>query len=160
MPDIDKIVEGFPHHTITPIIGIPTYESISEIHIKLNLNAASVHSELGNGALGLLALTVTPPVYNTLAGVAFVPPGNPGQSFIIPLGATCHQIAALDTAHKNLVRIWKEYLDVDKALKQQLIGGVNEMYYRTLRNRHTGYAIVSTRDIFTHLYTQYGNITP
>ena len=33
------------------------------------------------------------------------------------------------------------------------------MYYRTLRNRHTGYAIVSTRDI-SHLYPQYGNITP
>ena len=160
MPDIDKIVEGFPHPTITPIIGIPTYESISEIHIRLNSNAASVHSELGNGALGLLALTVTPSVYNTLAGVAFVPPGNPGQNFTIPPGATGHQIAALDTAHKNLVRIWKEYLAVDKALKQQLIGGVNEMYYRTLRNRHTGYAIVSTRDIITHLYAQYGNITP
>ena len=34
------------------------------------------------------------------------------------------------------------------------------MYYRTLRNRHTAYAINSPRDIITHLYTQYGNITP
>ena len=68
MPDIDKIVEGFPHPNIHPIIGIPTYEGIAEIHIKLNSNAASVHSELGNGALELLAFTVTPAVYNTLAG--------------------------------------------------------------------------------------------
>ena len=37
---------------------------------------------------------------------------------------------------------------------------MNEMYYRTLRNRHTGYAIVKTRDIITHMYTEYGNITP
>ena len=71
MPDIDKIVEGFPHPTINPIMGIPTYESISEVHIKLNSNAASVHSELGNGTLGLPALTVTPAVHNTLAGVPF-----------------------------------------------------------------------------------------
>ena len=160
MPDIDKIVEGFPHPTITPIIGIPTYESISEIHIKLNSNAASVHSELGNGALGLLALTVTPAVHNTLAGVPYVTAVNPGQMVTIPPGSTGPQIAALDAAHKTQVRIWKEYLSVDKALKQQLLGCVNEMYYRTLRNRHTGYAIVSTRDIITHLYTQYGNITP
>ena len=91
MPDIDKIVEGFPHPTIKPIIGIPTYESISEMHIKLNSNAASVHSELGNGALGLLALTVTPTVYNTLAGVPFKPPENPGQTFLIPPGSTAAQ---------------------------------------------------------------------
>ena len=69
-------------------------------------------------------------------------------------------IAALDTAHKIQVRIWKEYLVVDKSLKQQLLGCINEMYYRTLRNRHTGYDIVSTRDIITHMYTQYGKITP
>ena len=118
MPDIDKIVEGFPHPTITPIIGIPNYESISEIHIKLNSNAASVHSELGNGALGLLALTVTPAVHDTLAGVPFVAPMNPGQVFFIPPNSTGLQIAALDAAHKIQVRIWKEFLAVDKALKQ------------------------------------------
>ena len=34
------------------------------------------------------------------------------------------------------------------------------MYYFTLSNRHTGYAIVTMRGIITHIYTQYGNITP
>ena len=58
MPDIDKIVEEFLHPTITPIIGIPTHETITEVHIKLNSNATSVYSELGNGALSLLSLTV------------------------------------------------------------------------------------------------------
>ena len=88
MPYIDKIVEGFPHPTINPIIGIPNYESISEIHIKLNSNTASVHSELGNGALGLLALTVTPAIHDTLAGVPFVAPTNPGQVFVMLPGST------------------------------------------------------------------------
>ena len=69
-------------------------------------------------------------------------------------------IAALDVAHKIQVRIWKEYLAVDKVLKQQLLGCINEMYYRTLPNRHTGYVIMPTREIIKHLYTQYGNITP
>ena len=32
------------------------------------------------------------------------------------------------------------------------------MYYRTLRNRHTRYAVVSTCDIITHMYDQYGNV--
>ena len=160
MPDIDKIVEEFLHPTITPIIGIPTHETITEVHIKLNSNAASVHSELGNGALDLLSLTVKPVVYNTLAGVTFDAPLNPGQACNIPAESTGPQITALNAAHKIQIRILKEYLSVDKALKQQLLGCVNEIYYCNLRNSHTGYTIVSTRDIITHLYTQYGNITP
>ena len=100
-------------------MGIRTYETIAEVHIKLNLNAASVRLELGNCALGLIALTVTPAVYNTLAGVPFVSPVNPGQTFVIPEGATGTQIAALDAAHKIQIWIWKEYLVADIALKQR-----------------------------------------
>ena len=74
MLDINKIIEEFPHPTITPIIWIPSYETLVEVHIKLNLNVTSVHSELGNGALGPLSLTVTPAVYNTLGGVPFIAP--------------------------------------------------------------------------------------
>ena len=126
----------------------------------MNSNAASVYLELENGALGLLSLTITPAVYNTLAGVLFIAPENPGLTIEISVGATGPAIAALDQAHKIQVCIWKKHLAVDKALKQQLLGCINEMYYRTLRNRHTGYAIVTTRDIITHMYAQYGNITP
>ena len=76
MSDIDEIVDWFPNPIINPIVGIPTYKSISEIHIKLNSNAASIYSELDNGALGLLALVITPVVHNTLEGVPFVPPSK------------------------------------------------------------------------------------
>ena len=55
MLDIEKIIEEFLHLIITTIIGIPTYESFSKIHIKLNLNVASVYSDLENCA-GLIAL--------------------------------------------------------------------------------------------------------
>ena len=72
------------------------YESIVEIHIKRNLNAASGHLDLGNSASGLLVLTVTPVVYNTLAGVSFVPPVNSGQTFFITQGSTGPYVAALD----------------------------------------------------------------
>jgi hypothetical protein len=41
MSSSGDILEGFPHLTITPVIGIPTYESIAEINLKLNANAAS-----------------------------------------------------------------------------------------------------------------------
>ena len=55
---IDKIVDGFPHPNIAPIV---------ELNLQLNANAASVQSNLGDGQLGLLALTVSPAVSTLLA---------------------------------------------------------------------------------------------
>ena len=82
------------------MIGIPSYETIAEVHIKLNSNAASVHSELGNGTLGLLALTVTLAVYNPLTMVTLNAPLNPGQTCKVTPGSTGPQITALNAAHK------------------------------------------------------------
>ena len=56
---IDKIVEGFPFQTIDPIVGAQNYKKIAEVHLKFNLNAVSVHSNLRNGTLGLLYLTLS-----------------------------------------------------------------------------------------------------
>ena len=59
---IEKIVDGFPFPTIKAITGTPDYESIEDMHLKLNSNAASVQSNIGCGMLGLLFLTVLPAV--------------------------------------------------------------------------------------------------
>ena len=74
---IEKIVDRFPFPKIDPIIGTPYYESIADIHLKLNSNAASVQSNIRCGTLGLLFLTVLPAVYATLSTSTFVPPVNP-----------------------------------------------------------------------------------
>ena len=72
--DVESIVDGFPHNTISPVIGMPTYATISEVNLRLNANAASVQSDHGDGMLGLLALTVTPAVYSILTdvGISFI----------------------------------------------------------------------------------------
>ena len=98
---IDKIVDGFPHPNIAPIVGIPTYESIAELNLQLNANAASVQSNLGDGQLGLLALTVSPAVFNTLSAVAFVHPVNPGTNPVIPPGASTHVTSHLTCYNKT-----------------------------------------------------------
>jgi hypothetical protein len=81
-------LEGFPHPTIPAVIGIPTYETISKVNLQLNTNAASVHSNLGNGAHELLALMINPAVFNTLSAVPFIIPANPDAQPIFPPGAT------------------------------------------------------------------------
>ena len=69
----EKITERFPYPTVKPIVGLPNYETITELHLQLNANAASVQSNLENGQLGLLYLTVTPEVYRTMSDVDFEP---------------------------------------------------------------------------------------
>ena len=96
---IKNIVDRFPFPTINPIVGTPNYESIADIHLKLNSNTALVQSNLGCGMLGLLFLTVLPDVYAKLSNIASVLPVNPGPKPNIPDDATGAAIADLQYHH-------------------------------------------------------------
>jgi hypothetical protein len=151
MPSFYGILECFPHPTITPVIGIPTYESIAEINLKLNANNALVHSNLGNGTHGLLTLTIDPVVYKMDSPDPFVPPANPGANPILPNNSTAAFIVELTRQHAASLCIWKEYLSTDKTFKQQLLAAINNIYYRSLCNHITGYSPPSLRYLRQHL---------
>ena len=159
MTSAEKIKDAFPHPTIDPIIGQPGYETIKPMHQKLNANAAYFVSHLGNERLSLLFLTVTPAVYNTLSANVFIPPVNPGPVAQYPPGATQFQIQAVNALHATNTRLFKQYNATDRALKQQLLGCVDDMFVNALSDTHIGYANVSTLDLLTHLYTAYAKIT-
>ena len=91
---IDNIVDGFLFPTILPIFGTPTYNTIAEVNLKLNSNAASVQSNLGCGTLWLLQLTVSPAVYNTVSTIAFIVTFNPNST-----GAQILNFTMLPTPH-------------------------------------------------------------
>ena len=95
----EKIIESFPHPTIQPIVWKLNYESIAEVHLKLNANTASMHSNRGNGRLGRLFLTVQPEFFNTMSDTAFEPPVNPGQTPVTPEASTGPQIAEVHRIH-------------------------------------------------------------
>jgi hypothetical protein len=62
--------------------------------------------------------------------------------------------------HKELLRIWNLYQNTDKALKRQVLASIDQVYIRSLKNRHTGFASVKTLTILNHLFNTYGKITP
>jgi len=159
MTTVEKIKDAFPHRTIDQIIGQPGWETIKPMHQSLNANAASIVSYLGNGRLGLLFLTVIPSVYNTLSAVPFVPPTNPGPTVQYPPVATQHQIRAVDVAHTTATRLFQQYDATDRALKQQLLGAVDNMFVSALSDPHVRYANISTMQLLTHLYNTYAKIT-
>ena len=108
MTSVERIKDAFPHPTVEPIIGQPAYETIKPLHQKLSADAASIVSHLGNGRLGLIYLTVTPPVYNTLSAVAFIPPVNPGATIIYPnINPTHFQIHAANATHASQSKLFQ-----------------------------------------------------
>ena len=156
----EKILESFPHPTIVPIIGQPTHETIDQAHLKLNANAASVHSHRGNGQLGLLYLTVQPDACNTLSDAPFDPPVNPGQHPFIPEGSAGPQAASMWQEHEDRFNEFLTYDQTDKALKSLLIAAVDEACIRSLRHEYVGYANVTTLTILNHLCDSYARVTP
>jgi hypothetical protein len=159
-PSIEDYITGFPHPIINKIQGMPSYETIAEVQRDLNANAASIETTLGGGTLGYLALTVAPAVYNTLSNVPFVAPLNPGYIPVIPPNSTAALIAEIVRRHSEERRVWLEYISVGKALRQQLLSAVDDIYVRSLRDRITGFANVSVWQMLTHLLTTYGRVTP
>jgi hypothetical protein len=156
---IDSIVTRFPFPTVLPIVGEPNYESIAALHRQLNANSASIQSHLGNGQLGLLQLTVPAAVYNTLSATVFVAPANPGPAPHLPDQSTGPQIADIRFAFDAATKLFKNYDLDDKALKQLLLGAVDDMFVRSLQTKYIGYLNVTTRQILDHLYNQYARIS-
>ena len=113
---IEKVVDGFPFPTIPPIVRNPTYNTIDEVNLKLNSNSTSVQSKLGCGTLGLLQLTVSPAVYNTLSAIPFIVPVNLGYVPIIPANSTGAQTTKLCYAFDTASALFNDYDRTDKAL--------------------------------------------
>ena len=156
---INKILDGFPFPTISPIIGDPNYKTIAEIHLKLNSNAVSVQSNLRCGTLGLLHLTLSPAVYAIISATAFIAPVNSSNETTIPSIASAPQITNLQYTHDVATTVFNKYDKTDKALCKMLIGAVDEIFIQSLRHRYVGYGTTTTRTILDHLYATYAKIS-
>ena len=58
-----------------------------------------------------------------------------------------------------VTELFLQYDSTDKALKQLLLGAVDDMFVNALSDPHVGYANVTTLQLLTHLYNTYGKVT-
>ena len=77
----------------------------------------------------------------------------------IPAGTNAANTSAIIRRHTEDTRQWREFKTVSTALKNQLLSAVEDIYVRALRDRHVGYMNQSIRNLLTHLFDKYGNIT-
>ena len=159
VPSTDDFIQSFSHQ-LTKIEGLPTYETLSIARELLKANAASVPTTRGGGEHSYLGIVVSATIYETISDTPWTIPDYPGARPIIPPAATSAQIGELVRQHTENLRQWREYQQIEAALKKQLIDSIEPIYLRAKRNRHTGFSNTSLREILNYLFSAYGQIQP
>ena len=74
----DQHLAVFPHPVLTKIMGEPNLESITLQQSEHNVNLASIKSNLGNGLISLMVISMKPAIFVTIQPDPFSIPTNPG----------------------------------------------------------------------------------
>lgn len=159
--DIDYKNHVFEFPELSRIVGEPSTATLITLLNEVKSNAMSVHSDLGGGANGHLGLVVSPATYQTLVpgAPAYVRTTNPGR-YTITGRETQPQITQRRAEHAEQVRAFKEVLGVERALLQQIVSAIEPKYLKALRLPTTNKLNATIPDIFIHLFTNYGDISP
>ena len=159
VPSVEDVTNAFPT-AVTKITGEPNYESLKNLKDELKANAASIPTTLGGGTHGYLGLILSPAAYATIAATQFIEPIYPGQHPNVPASTSAANTSTIVRRHTEDLRQWREFKNVNTALKNQLLSALNDIYIRALKDRHVGYMNQSIHAILQHLFDNYGNITP
>ena len=139
----------------------PTYAQLDTIQSELNENAMSQKTRFAGGNFRFLGLTVSAETLVTLTnGEKYDPPVAPPAAPPHAPGATQPQITETNRQYLQDVKDYDTYNSVATALKAMVIAAVPEAFLAELKNKITGYATKSVLDMLTHLWANYGVITP
>ena len=83
--------------------------------------------------------------------------GRAAGGGMVPL--TAAEIATQKAAHDERVRLYNECLDVENALRNQLLEAIDDDYLATFRDTLTGAIMTDIPTIMNELISMYGNIT-
>ena len=112
-----------------------------------------MQTTLGGSKLSFLALAVSLTVYATLSAIAFIKSANPGPDSTGIKQTAIQYKFTLDTELYSLLQ------NMDKSLKQQLLGGVVEIYVRPLKDKYVIYGNLTCLEVIDHLKENYCKIT-
>ena len=154
-PDYASTYFEFP--TLDKIHGEPTYNTLKTLKKQLKANGMSVLSDLGGGQFGHLGLVLSPAEYALISNVPYVRPQHPGP-LIIPAGTAHHEAVRLRADQDEHIRVFRETLQVERALIKQIVAAVDPEYLRELRDELTNTIILPVPEILDHLITCYGQV--
>ena len=157
---VDYTKTHFEYPELTKVHDCPTYDSLRKIKNELKTNAARVSSDLGGGWHGHLGLVLTPAEYALILAIPYTRPVHPGP-LELPVGAGVTNLQreiARDT-HKENLRVYREVVDLEKALLKLLVQALPDLYTKSFRNEHSNSIITPISDVLTSLIQTYGRVT-
>ena len=102
----ETILSTFPECPIAPLEGVPTHTYMTEVNGFLNVGAASVHYNLGNGTVGYLVLTAQPASFQIVSPASFFKPVNPGVLVLGDSALSASVIGSLTRQHTEDTRVF------------------------------------------------------
>ena len=157
----DQLLAVFPQPLLTKIVGEPNLASITFQQSKHNGNLASIKSNLGDGLTGLMVLSMKSDIFKTINPNTFVIPTNPGSApnpDVIAAASTATKIADIYKAYALESAIYSEFVTAERISVKLALDSMSKLYYKTLKNAHTGYARVTLWQLINHLVTTYAAI--
>ena len=152
----ETILSKFPKCPITPLEGVPTHTYMTEVNGFLNASAASVHCNLDNSTVGYLVLTSQPESFLIASPTSFVKPVNTSVLVLGDPATSAAVIGTLTRQNTEDMRVFNKYHSVNRACKKVLFTLILEAYFRSFKNKYTGYANVKCLEIISHLWITYG----
>ena len=156
---VDKLVNSFPRPVVTLIVGILTYDTLVERIYQISYIAALMQTTRGGSKLGFFALTFPTTVYATLSPTPFVKPANSGPTPAILMNTTNIKQTAIRYRFTLKTELYMLLQNMDKSLKQQLLGVVEDIYIRSLKEKYVGHGNLTCLEMIDHLKANYYKIT-
>ena len=146
---INAVLADFPHQQIAPIIGKPTYATLSAPLKLLGFNAQSLVRPNGADTYGYLNLIRGDVSYLSLPRSVVLPiltmPANP------VFGGTQAEIAERQYYHGIDKANYLNQVAYMGAFKQQIISLIQIEFLEDINDRTTGFNAVTPKQIVAHL---------
>ena len=121
-----------------PIASRPTRASLKVAQPELSGNAASIHTKPGGGQHGCIASIIKQAAFLRLSNEALMVPPNPPTNPTRPTGASQPCIAKDNRRNVEKQRAFRLCLDVDTALKNQIIASLPDNCARKMKRGVAG----------------------
>ena len=100
-----------------------------------------------------------PATYRTVIGKDFQRPVHPPQADPVPISADAAEILRYIQLHASEVDQWRQMVNAEDILNQQLLGSLDEKYCKGKRQAYISYANRTLAVLIQHIYDDPGTIS-
>ena len=98
--------------------------------------------------------------YQTVTGQEFQHPACPPQAAPVPPNSAAAEVLSWIQHHAAQVYQWRQMVNVEDILKQQILESLDEKYFNGKRQAYINYAGRTMSGIIHNLYGDHGKISP